>query len=191
MLKPFNGESYIKLPGRRAPKAATTRLPCHCHLMKLFSHPVLSDQQIFNYRLSRARRIVDSCFGILVARFQVFKSEIAMGIATTTIDTTLAACRLYNIMRQKHGANSTPPHLVDSEDVNYKVMYGPLRRDPHRMAALRPCRTHNAPVATKGMRDNIAKYFCFPYKRSGSHGERIEIMGAGRQRKITVFVTCS
>ena len=85
-----------------------------------------------------------------------------MGVATTTTDTTLAACTLYNILRQKHGANSIPSRIVDSEDVNYEVMYRKWRHDPHRMAAQRLCRTHNAPAATKGMGTILRSTFAPP-----------------------------
>lgn len=92
--------------------------PLKPYLMKPYSKSNLTfEEKIFNYRLSRARRIVENAFGILVTRFQIFRSSI-----TTKVDTTdkiiLAACALHNWLRRTAKNIYTPRNYVDYEDVD-------------------------------------------------------------------------
>uniref|UniRef100_A0A0K8TY97 DDE Tnp4 domain-containing protein n=1 Tax=Bactrocera latifrons TaxID=174628 RepID=A0A0K8TY97_BACLA len=59
-----------------------------------------SKERIFNYRINRARRIVENVFGILVSRFGVLQTTIAVSPekAQTIV---LACCYLHNFLRAK------------------------------------------------------------------------------------------
>jgi hypothetical protein len=47
------------------------------NIMKPFSHRTLAyEEKNFNYRLSRARRVVKNAFGILSSRFRIFHTAI-------------------------------------------------------------------------------------------------------------------
>lgn len=52
-------------------------------------------QRIFNYRLSRARRMVESAFGIMAARFRVIRTNIELS-ENNTKSCVLAICALHN-----------------------------------------------------------------------------------------------
>lgn len=57
------------------------------------------DRRVFNYRLSRARRVVENVFGILSSRFRVYHSPINMNLEH--IDSVvMATCALHNFLRK-------------------------------------------------------------------------------------------
>ena len=52
------------------------------NLMKPFPHrSAMGDEKIFNYRLSRARRIVENAFGLLCAKFRVLLKTLELGVS--------------------------------------------------------------------------------------------------------------
>lgn len=79
---------------------ADDAFPLTTNIMKPYAHQGLTQmERIYNYRLSRARRISENVFGIMVARFRVFRSpmEVQPGKAK---DIVLAAAVLHNFLMQ-------------------------------------------------------------------------------------------
>ncbi|XP_037821855.1 uncharacterized protein LOC119610632 [Lucilia sericata] len=72
------------------------------HLLKPYSLRTLTaTQRIYNYRLSRARRVIENAFGILSARFRILRSAIMLE-PTKVRTITCACCALHNfLMTQK------------------------------------------------------------------------------------------
>ena len=71
--------------------------PLSKHIMRPYGGNNLDrDQQIFNYRLSRARIMVEGAFGLLVARWRVLESRLQ--IPPTTATAVVKACCILNKM---------------------------------------------------------------------------------------------
>lgn len=87
------------------------------HVMKPFSFKNINhEKRIFNYRLSRARRVVENAFGILATRFRIFRRKISVDI--DNVDAiVLACCALHNYLRKKSNTYMTDS-CVDVENTN-------------------------------------------------------------------------
>uniref|UniRef100_A0A3B1JEE5 DDE Tnp4 domain-containing protein n=1 Tax=Astyanax mexicanus TaxID=7994 RepID=A0A3B1JEE5_ASTMX len=72
------------------------------HMMKPYGAKNLTrEERIFNYRLSRARRVVENAFGILANRFQVLLTT--MSHHTENVRLIVKACiLLHNVMRTRN-----------------------------------------------------------------------------------------
>lgn len=85
-------------------------------------------KRIFNYRLSRARRVVENVFGILSSRFRIFKKPILVDIKNIDI-LVLACCSLHNFLRKKSN-NYITNDCVDTENLeNGTFREGDWRRE--------------------------------------------------------------
>ncbi|XP_073487354.1 mitochondrial import inner membrane translocase subunit Tim21 isoform X2 [Aquarana catesbeiana] len=74
------------------------------HLMRPFPMRTLTpEQRVFNYRLARARRVVENTFGILASRFCLFLTPIHM--AEYKLNHIIMACCILSNFLRKHSAN--------------------------------------------------------------------------------------
>jgi hypothetical protein len=73
--------------------------PLKTYLMKPYWYAQWSfEEKVFNYRLSRSRRIVENAFGILARRFRVLEKLIAVMLAQLTNEFDL--CALHSLLRR-------------------------------------------------------------------------------------------
>lgn len=74
---------------------------------------------IFNYRLSRSRRIVENTFGILTNRFRIFSTPIHLNIETVESAVT-SACIIHNMISDEQNWNkiSTNVDMVPSDMIS-------------------------------------------------------------------------
>ncbi|KAL4126719.1 hypothetical protein QTP88_010928 [Uroleucon formosanum] len=90
--------------------------PLTLQLMKPYSRRQLTkEQRIFNYRLSRARRIVENAFGIMASRFQIYMKPISLAPEKVEI-IVKSTCVLHNWL-QTTFSSYIMPGSIDEENV--------------------------------------------------------------------------
>lgn len=144
---------------------ADDAFPLTTKILKPFARnaPLTKKQKIFNYRLSRARRIVENAFGILVSRFRIFDKPIALNINKVN-DVIKACCALHNWLRIRSSESYTPTGSLDVEDLNSnRVIPGTWRSRCQINEALRnlgQIGSNNYSRNAAILRENYADYFC-------------------------------
>ena len=88
---------------------------------------ILEEQKIFNYRLSRARRVIENALGKLATRWRVFMQPIQSTVEKTDRIVKATIC-LHNSLRQKNSAGYCPTGFVDSYDETGTIKEGEWRR---------------------------------------------------------------
>lgn len=105
--------------------------PLKSYLMKPFPRQHLDEQsRVYNYRLSRARRTVENSFGILAARWRVFRRPIRANAMTVEKIAKAALC-LHNYLKLTENANYIPSGFIDSEDSSGNIIPGDWRQIVH------------------------------------------------------------
>jgi len=128
-------------------------------LMKPFPRRGLSlEEAIFNYRLSRVRRVSENAFGILANRFQILLST--MRHKPENVRTLVTACiLLHNLMRTRYP--SLGNNLVDYEDANHQIIPGEWRRGRN-LTDLKRCRGNRLTLAGQSQRLLLKHYINSP-----------------------------
>lgn len=110
--KPLPGEQHLVPHFLLADDA----FPLKTWLLKPYPGSGLTEaQKIYNYRLSRARRCIENAFGIMAARWRIFRRPIEASLST--VDGIIkSACCLHNfLMSQPDCRQYCPPRFVDSD----------------------------------------------------------------------------
>lgn len=117
------------LPGKTDPvpyvMVGDEAFPLQRHLLRPFpGRNCPLDQMEFNYRLSRARRMVESAFGLLVNRFRIFRTEI--NVQPQVVNNIVkATCVLHNLLQAADGVKE-----FESEENEARTLL-PLQRIGH------------------------------------------------------------
>lgn len=129
--KSLSVPSPKSLPGRvmRIPYVIVgdEAFPLKEYLMKPYPQRTGLDegQRIFNYRLSRARRIVENAFGILCNRFRVILRSPILLSPEKVEKTVLCCCTLHNFLRP--GLQSIACELDTQRDMGTEMVSLPSR----------------------------------------------------------------
>lgn len=133
--------------------------PLRTDLMKSYPFRQLDHQQrVFNYRLSRGRRVVENGFGILANRWRVFRSTIMINPDKVQKIVLSCVC-LHNYLCEVRSDSYT----ADTEDAEHRLIEGTWREDglgaklPLQQG--RPC---NSSMVAKQIRDKLKSYFVTP-----------------------------
>lgn len=116
------------LPSRTKPVpfiiAADSAFPLTTHILKPYPLTKMTkDQRIFNYRLSRARRVVENTFGILANRFRVLLNVNPL-IPEKVVLITQACCTLHNFLRKEMQTKYTGSEPEKDIDRRYTLTHG-------------------------------------------------------------------
>jgi len=94
---------------------ADDAFPLKKYLIKPFGSKNLSvRQQIYNYRLCGARRVMENAFGIMYKWFRILKKNIRLSPAKLH-NVVMAVCCLHNFLL--HNARSSSQYLLDDPDL--------------------------------------------------------------------------
>lgn len=124
------------------------------------SHEKGSTKRIYNYRLSRARRVVENVFGILSAVFRVLRKP--MLLEPNKAELVITTCvYLHNYLRKNKSSREaySPPDIFD-RDVEGLSIDGTWRQETNN--TLRPLERvgRRASRWAEGNRNEFAEYFC-------------------------------
>ncbi|VEN51638.1 unnamed protein product, partial [Callosobruchus maculatus] len=158
----------LKLPQPSTPEGCDYSLPFTFisdetftlmeNLMKPYADRNLTkEEKIFNYRLSRARRVVENAFGIMASRFRVFRTEINLSLEN--IDhVVLACCVLHNYLISNASDTYLQPSIDREDTATNRIHPGEWREESEAFIPLHRTPRGSA-VPAKTARERYTYFF--------------------------------
>lgn len=133
--------------------------PLKENLMKPYPNQrITHDEKIFNYRICRARRVVENAFGILASRFRALQTKLNMDVQKTEI-IVLACCALHNFLRRRSPSYLTPSSVDFEDTTTGQLTEGEWRQCVRELLGLRQIRPDRA-----GREESLANVVRNTYK---------------------------
>lgn len=154
------------LPGRQLPVpyvlVADDDFALRDNLLKPYGQRGLTMvHRVFNYRLSRARRIIENVFGHMSARFRVLRKPIHLD-ANKTAKVVLACSVLDNYLIKTNKRLYAPASSFDRYDDKGELIPGDWRQDVNEtdVSMLPLARSHTAPsLSATDVQSEFKTYF--------------------------------
>ena len=131
------------------------------HMLKPYPcHSLDEHKRVFNYRLSRAKRVIENTFGIASARFRIFRPPI-IGKVETVVAITKAIVALHNFLMSLDETDRCiycPSNFVDRDQD-----FGMWREEAQSCEGLIEIQSqgsNNYSKEAKKVRDDFKDYFC-------------------------------
>ncbi|KAK3108095.1 hypothetical protein FSP39_001045 [Pinctada imbricata] len=127
------------------------------YLMKPYSQRYMTREQlVYNYRISRGRRVVENAFGIMASRWQILLTQMMQ--TPDNVRIIIEACViLHNLLRMKFPSMQNTQ--LDSEDSEHNIVPGAWRATAY-MHEVDQVRGHNVDATrAKRQREYLRLYF--------------------------------
>lgn len=125
-------------------------------------------KSIYNYRLSRARRVIENTFGILATRWQIYRRDIIADIKTVE-HIIMGTVILHNFLRTLDIQEKEMPDQYCPLDLlillKIAVFEGQWRQNVSNtdgLQSLNTCTKKNSTTFAKLVQQNLVEYFCSP-----------------------------
>lgn len=139
---------------------ADDAFPLRSDIMKPFRQADLtsSEKKIYNYRVSRARRIVENAFGILATRFRIFHTNINLNPKKIE-SIVMASCELHNYLIKKVPNLYAPTDCFDREQIDNGTTLEGYDSSNSAMEPLDARNPGNIAKTPKMIREEFMNYF--------------------------------
>lgn len=126
----------------------------HKHIIKPYSQKDLNyERRIYNYRLSRARNVVENAFGIMSSRFRILRTDINLSVEKINYVVS-AICVLHNVIRKNSNSYKSGFEMQNNRNYNWENA-----QEIDSIASLQPTTKKNYSIDAKQNRAEYLQFF--------------------------------